>query len=97
MTASGPGTPGEGDGRQETPDHLSACKPEFILSCSDKDDNKYLVTNTMLENFWILLSDCLSSLDSSTSLLEKATELAAHFYDMYVEWHTGKHLTGDRI
>ena len=25
------------------------------------------------------------------------SEYAAHFYDMYVEGHTGKHLTGDRI
>ncbi len=68
-------------------------KPEFILSCSDKGVNKYLVSNEMLKRVWIRLRDRLSSLDSSTSLLEVTSEYAAHFYDMY----TGKHLTGDRI
>jgi hypothetical protein len=72
-------------------------KPEFILSCSEKGVNTYLVSNDMLERVWIRLRDRLSSLDSSTSLLEVTSEYAAHFYDMYVEGHTGKHLTGDRI
>ena len=72
-------------------------KPEFILSCSDKGVNKYLVSNEMLETVWIRSRDRLSSLDSSTLLLEVTSEYAAHFYDMYVEGHTGKHLTGDRI
>ena len=72
-------------------------KPEFILSRSDKGVTKYLVTNDMLGNVWIRLRDRLSSLDSSTSLIEVTTDYAAHFYDMYVEGHTGKHLTGDRI
>ncbi len=72
-------------------------KPEFILSTSDKGVNKYLVPNATLEGVWIRLRDRLSSLDSSTSLVEVTTDYAAHFYDMYVEGHTGKHLTGDRI
>jgi hypothetical protein len=72
-------------------------KQEFILSRSDKGATKYLVTNDMLGNVWIRLRDRLSSLDSSTSLIEVTTDYAAHFYDMYVEGHTGKHLTGDRI
>ncbi len=74
-------------------------KPELILSCSDKGVNKYLVSNEMLERVWIRLRDHLSSLDSSTSLLEVTSEYAAHFYhdDMHVGEHTGKHLTGDRI
>ena len=72
-------------------------KPEFILSTSDKCVNKYLVPNAMLEDVWTRLRDRLSSLDSSTSLLEVTSEYAAHFCDMYVEGHTGKHLTGDRI
>jgi hypothetical protein len=41
-------------------------KPEFILSCSVKGVNKYLVSNEMLERVWIRLWDRLSSLDSST-------------------------------
>jgi hypothetical protein len=57
-------------------------KPEFILSCSDKGVNKYLVSNEMLETVWIRLRDRLSSLDSSTSLLEVTSEYAAHFYDI---------------
>jgi hypothetical protein len=72
-------------------------KPKFILSCSDKGVTKYLVSNEMLERVWIRLRDRLSSLDSSTLLLEVTSEYAAHFYDMYVDGHTGKHLTGDRI
>ena len=54
-------------------------KPEFILSRSDKGVPRYLVTNAMLENVWIRLSDRLSSLDSSTLLLEVTTYYAAHF------------------
>jgi hypothetical protein len=51
----------------------------------------------MLRKVWIRLRDRLSSLDSSTSLLEVTSEYAAHLNDMYVDGHTGKHLTGDRI
>jgi hypothetical protein len=51
----------------------------------------------MLENVWVRLRDRLSSLDSLTSLIEVTSGYAAHFYDMYVQGHTGKHLTGDRI
>ena len=72
-------------------------KPEFILRTSDKGVNTYLVTNDMLENVWVRLRDRLSLLDSSTSLVEVSSDYAAHFYDMFVEGHTGKHLTGDRI
>ena len=69
-------------------------KPELILSRSDKGVPRYLVTNAMLENVWIRLRDRLSSLDSSTSLLEVTADYAAHFFNMYVEGHTGKQLTG---
>ena len=72
-------------------------KREFILSTNTNGIHKYLVTNEMLETVWLRLRDRLSSLDSSTSLLEVTSEYAAHFYDMYVEGHTGKHLTGDCI
>ncbi len=34
---------------------------------------------------------------AATSLIEVTTDYAAHFYYMYVEGHTGKHLTGDWI
>jgi hypothetical protein len=49
-------------------------KPEFILSSNDKGVHKYLVTDDMPENVWASLRDRLSSLDSSTSLLEETSE-----------------------
>ncbi len=57
----------------------------------------YLVTNEMLENVWVRLRDCLSWLDSSTSFIKVKSDYAAHFNDVYVQGHTRKHLTGDRI
>ncbi len=51
----------------------------------------------MLTGVWERLRDRLSSIDSSTSMIEVTVEYAAHFYDMYIEGHTGKHLSGDRI
>ncbi len=51
----------------------------------------------MLENVWAGLRDRLSSLDSSISLVEVTSDFAAHFYDIYVQGHTGKHLTVGRI
>ncbi len=72
-------------------------KAKFIHSTNAKGVHKYLVTNEMLDKVWLHLRDRLSSLDSSTSLLEVTSEYAAHFYDMYVEGHTGKHLTGNHI
>jgi hypothetical protein len=71
---------------------LVLCKPEFIPRTSDMGVNTYLVTNEMLANVWVRLRDRLSLLDSSTSLIEVISGYAAHFYDMYVQGHTGKHL-----
>ena len=51
----------------------------------------------MLRRVWTRLRDRLSSLDSSTSMVEVTTAYAAHFTDMYVDKHTGKHMTGDRV
>ncbi len=39
---------------------LVLCKPEFILSTDAKGVHKYLVTNEILEDVWVLLCDCLS-------------------------------------
>ena len=66
--------------------------PELNLSGS-----KYLVTDQMLANVWARLRDRLASLDSSYSMVTLTKEYAAHFYDMYINQHDGKHLTGDRI
>jgi hypothetical protein len=39
----------------------------------------------------------LASVDSSTSTIEITDDYAAHFYDMYINNHDGKHMTGDRM
>ena len=74
-------------------------KPEFILRHANGQGGitKYLVSNAMLSGVWVRLRDRLSAIDSSTSMIEVTVEYAAHFYDMYIEGHTAKHLTGDRI
>ena len=46
---------------------------------------------------WARLLDRLASIDGSTSMIEVTSDYAAHFYDMYVKNHDGKHMTRDRI
>ena len=45
------------------------------------------------------MRDRLASVDSSTSTIEITNDYAAHFYDMYINKHDGKHtsMTGDRM
>ena len=64
----------------------------------DKDGNpKYLISKVMMADIWARLRDRLASIESSTSMLEVTPDYAAHFFDMYVKNHDGKHMTGDRI
>jgi hypothetical protein len=35
--------------------------------------------------------------DASTSTVEITNDYAAHFHDMYINKHDGKHMTGDRM
>lgn len=74
-------------------------KPEFILRQASGANGitRHLVSNQMLKGVWERLRDRLSAIDSSTSMVEVTVDYAAHFHDMYVEGHTGKHLSGDRI
>ena len=51
----------------------------------------------MLAAVWARLRDRLASVDSSWSMVEVTTDYAAHFYDMYINKHDGKHLTGERV
>ncbi len=51
----------------------------------------------MLRGVWKRLRDRLASVDSSTSTIEITNYYAAHFYDMYINNHEGKHMTGDRM
>ena len=57
----------------------------------------YIISKKMLKQVWKRLRDCLASLDSSTSTIEITDDYAAHFYDMYIRQHDGKHMTGDRM
>jgi hypothetical protein len=46
---------------------------------------------------WARFRDRLASIDSSTSMIEVMPDYAAHFYDIDVKNHDGKHMTGDLI
>ena len=72
-------------------------RPDLVLSRPAADKVRYLVTNDMLASVWSRLRDRLSALDSSSSMVEVTMDYATHFYDMYVEKHKGKHLTGERV
>ena len=72
-------------------------RPDLVLSQPGADKVRYLVTNDMLASVWARLRDCLSALDSSSSMVEVTVDYATHFYDMYVDKHKGKHLTGERV
>ena len=61
------------------------------------DTKRPLVTDQMLRAVWARLRDRLGSLDSPSSMVEVTTAYATHFTDMYVDKHTGKHMTGDRV
>ena len=64
----------------------------------DKDGNqKYLISKRMIADIWARLRDRLASIDSSTSMVEVTSDYAAHFHDMFVKNHDGKHMTGVRI
>ena len=55
------------------------------------------MTDAMLRGVFGRLRDRLTSLDSSSSMVEVTAAYATHFMDMYVDKHTGKHMTGDRV
>ena len=64
------------------------------------DKNKapiYVISKKRLKEVWKRLRDRLASVDSSTSTVEITNDYAAHFYDMYINKHDGKHMTGDRM
>jgi hypothetical protein len=51
----------------------------------------------MLKGVWKRLRDRLASVDSNTSTVEITNDYASHFYDVYINKHDGKHMTGDRM
>ena len=68
-----------------------------MLGTTKKGNPKHLVRTKMLGAVWIKLRNRLASIHSDTSMIEISSDYASHFYDMFVEDHDGKHLTGDRM
>lgn len=71
--------------------------PALITSNPGTSVTTYVISNDMLAAVWARLRDRLASVDSSWSMVEVTTDYAAHFYDMYINKHDGKHLTGERV
>ena len=65
-------------------------RPDLVTR-SRRGKETFLITNKMLEDVWKRLRK------SSTGMIEISTDYAAHFFDMYVQNHEGKHMTGDRM
>ena len=72
-------------------------RPNLVLSKPGSTTARHLVSNEMMAGVWARLRDRLSALDSSSSMVEVTLDYAAHFYDMYIEKHRGKHLSGERV
>ena len=68
-----------------------------LVTTSRRGNKTFLISNKMLEDVWKRLRDRLASVKSSTGMIEISTDYAAHFFDMYVQKHDGKHMTGDRM
>ena len=71
--------------------------PALITSRPGAKVTTYVISNERLAAVWARLRDRLASVDSSTSKVQVTQDYAAHFYDMYINKHEGKHLTGDRV
>ena len=70
---------------------------DTIKGFNKNKDPQYIISKKMLRGVWKRLRDRLASVDSSTSTIEITNDYAAHFYDMYINNHDGKHMTGDRM
>ena len=73
------------------------CHPSLVTSKPGAKVPTYVITNERLAAVWTRLCNHLASVDSSTSLVQITEDYAAHFYNMYINKHKGKHLTGDQI
>jgi len=78
-------------------EYTMALRRPDLVKKNKSGSETFLITNKMLENVWKRLRDRLASIKSSTSMIEISSEYASHFYDMYVQKHAGKHMTGDRV
>jgi 6-pyruvoyl-tetrahydropterin synthase len=71
--------------------------PDAIKAFNKNKEPMYIVSKKMLRTVWKRLRDRLASVDSGTSTVEITNDYAAHFFDMYVNNHDGKHMTGNRM
>jgi hypothetical protein len=76
---------------------VSPWSPDTIKGFNKNNDPQYIISKKMLRGVWKRLRDRLASVDSSTSTIEITNDYAAHFYNMYINNHEGKHMTGDRM
>jgi hypothetical protein len=71
--------------------------PDTIRGYDKNGAAIYIISKIRLKNVYARLRNRLSSVESSTSTIEISTDYAAHFYDMYIKKHDGKHMTGNRM
>jgi hypothetical protein len=71
--------------------------PALITSKPGARITTYVISSERLAAVWARLRDRLSSVDASSSMVQVTEDYASHFYDMYINKHEGKHLTGDRV
>jgi hypothetical protein len=73
--------------------------PDTIKGFNKDKKTQYVISKNRLKVVWKRLRDRLASVDSSTSTIEITNDYAAHFYDMYINKHDGKHtsMTDDRM
>ena len=71
--------------------------PDTISGYDKNGAAMYVISKTRLKDVYARLRNRLSSVDSSTSTIEISTDYAAHFYDMYIKKHDGKHMTGHHM
>ena len=78
-------------------EYTMTLRREDLVTVSQRGNKQFVITNKMMEGVWKRLRDRLASVSSSTGMVEISTDYAAHFFDMYVQNHNGKHMTGDLI
>lgn len=71
--------------------------PQLITSQPGARITTHVISNERLAAVWARLRDRLSSVDAPSSMVQVTQDYAGHFYDMYINKHDGKHLTGDRV
>ena len=77
--------------------HKVLRRPDLVTSRPGIDIVTHLISNERLAGVWARLRDRLSAVDSSLGMVHVTEDYAAHFYEMYVNKHEGKQMTGDRV